>query len=79
MLDEMLDVQAISEIGCDKKLVGQTSVGDSEMEGHVTGVKPKFLISYPNAFFTHWYSHSTNLVLQQSLAIIKESKIFSKL
>jgi hypothetical protein len=53
MLHEMFDVQAISEFGCDKKLVGQTCDGASEMEGPVTGVQTKLLTSHPNALFTH--------------------------
>jgi hypothetical protein len=52
MLDEMLNVQAISEFGCDKKLVGQTYDGASVMEGHVTGVQTKLLTSHPNVLFT---------------------------
>jgi hypothetical protein len=48
------------------------------MEGHVTGLQTKVLSSYPSALFTHCYAHSTNLVLQQSFAIIKKSKNFFK-
>jgi hypothetical protein len=44
MLDEILDVQAISKFGCDKNLFSQTYDGASNTEGHVTGVQTK--ISY---------------------------------
>jgi hypothetical protein len=63
LLDEMLDVQAMGDFGCDGKLVGQTYDGASVMESHVTGVQTVFLTAYPNALSTHCYSHSIHLIL----------------
>jgi hypothetical protein len=65
----------ISEFVYDKKLVSQTYDGASVMKGHVTGLQTKVRSSYPKALLTHFYAHSINLVLQQSLAIMKECKI----
>jgi hypothetical protein len=61
-----------------KKLVDQTYDGASVMKDHVTCLQTKALLSYPHALFTHCYAYSINLVLQQSLAIIKECKSFFK-
>jgi hypothetical protein len=64
--------QVISKLECDKKLVSQTYNGASVMKGHVTDLQTKvFFLSYPSALFTHCNAHSINLVLQQSLAVIK--------
>ncbi|GFG33789.1 hypothetical protein Cfor_05133 [Coptotermes formosanus] len=71
-------VQAISQLGCDKTLGGQTYDGTPVMEGNVTGLQTNLLTSYPKALFTLCYAHSMHLVLQQLLAIIKESKTFFK-
>ena len=46
------------------------------MSGHVNGLQSKVLSAYPNAIFTHCYAHVLNLVLQQSVSVIKECKIF---
>jgi hypothetical protein len=54
-------------------MIGQTYSGASGMKGHVTGLEKKGLSSCPNAYLTHCYAHSINLLLQ-SLAILKERK-----
>lgn len=65
-----------SEFECDKKLVGPTYSGASEMKRHVTGLQTNVLSSYPSALFTYCYVHFINLNLYQNLAIMKEYKHF---
>ena len=48
------------------------------MAGQISGLQKRVQEIYPQATFTHCYSHVLNLVLQQSASAIKDCRIFFK-
>lgn len=64
------------DLNCGSKLIAQSYDGAAVMSGELGGLQAKVRETYPSSLFVHCMAHRLNLVLQQSLNIIKECKIF---
>ena len=67
----------LKDYNCENKLTAQMYEGAVIMAGEVSGLNKRIQDVFPSAIFTHCYSHSLNLTLQQSVANIKERRFFS--
>jgi hypothetical protein len=68
-------INRIEEFNKDK-LVGQTYDRACVMSGRINGLQSEVIEAYSLAIFTHCYAHVLNLVLKQSLPIIKKCRLF---
>ena len=66
----------LKDYNCENKLIAQTYDGAAVMAGEVSGLNKRIQDVFPSAIFIHCYSHSLNLTLQQSVANIKECRLF---
>ena len=66
----------LKDYNCENKLIAQTYDGAAVMAGEVSGLNKRIQDVFPSAIFIHCYSHSLNLTLQQSVANIKEYRLF---
>ncbi|XP_078530667.1 zinc finger MYM-type protein 1-like [Lissotriton helveticus] len=58
-----------------QKLIAQSYDGASVMSGGL-GVQKRIQDVYPNAHYVHCYTHQLNLIMQQAVSKIRETRIF---
>ncbi|XP_078536808.1 zinc finger MYM-type protein 1-like [Lissotriton helveticus] len=59
-----------------QKLIAQSYDGASVMSGSLGGVQKRIRDVYPNAHFVHCYAHQLNLIMQQAVSKIRETRVF---
>lgn len=69
-------MKVIEDFDCKEKLVGQSYDGAAVMAGEISGLQTRIRAVCKDAIFVHCYAHKLNLVLSQSLAQIKDCKLF---
>lgn len=74
MFKIVLDI--IEELECGTKLVAQSYDGAAVMAGQLGGLQAKVKERFQNAMFVHCFAHRLNLVLSQSVGLIKDCKVF---
>ncbi|XP_078533623.1 zinc finger MYM-type protein 1-like [Lissotriton helveticus] len=61
-----------------KKLIAQSYDGASVMSGSHGGVQKRIRDVYPYAHYVHCHAHQLNLIMQQAVSKIRETRIFFK-
>lgn len=69
-------VNVLEQYNFREKLIGQCYDGAAVMAGELNGLQARIKSTAPRAFYTHCAAHRLNLILQQGVNYIKETRVF---